>query len=403
MKQIYLDNAATTQLDKKVFDEMKPYLTYEYGNPGSMHQLGIRAKLAIDNSRKKVSEILNCSPEEIIFTGSGTESDNLAILGYARKNKDKGNHIITTSIEHHAVTDSFKRLEKEGFEVTFLDVDIDGFIDLEKLKKEIRDDTLFVSVIYANNEIGVIQDIKEISRICKERQVIFHTDACQAAGYLDIDVKNLGVDMMTLNGSKIYGPKGVGILYKRKGINIEPIIYGGGQEFNLRSGTENVANTVGFAKALELVEKHKESETKRITNLRDHMIDELLKIPETRLNGSREKRLPNNVNISFLNIEGESLILLLNEDGICCSTGSACTSHSLEPSHVIVALGLPHELGHSSIRFSLGKNNTREEIDYVLKKVPLYVEKLRKMSPLNYKMEEAVAKGRTPKEEIGEH
>ena len=397
MKSIYLDNAATTQLDKVVLDEMMPYLTIEYGNPGSMHHMGIQAKTAISNARTKVANLLNCQPDEIVFTGSGTESDNLAILGYARANKNKGNHIITTSIEHHAVLHSFQQLEKEGFRVTILNVNLDGFIDLEKLKKEITPETILVSIIYANNEIGVIQDISEIAKICKDQKIIFHTDACQAAGYLDIDVKKLGIDLMTLNGSKIYGPKGVGILYKRKGVKLEPIVFGGGQENNLRSGTENVANIVGFAKALDEVEKHKESETKRITKLRDYMIEELLKLPETRLNGSKEKRLPNNVNISFLNIEGESLILFLNEHGICCSTGSACTSHSLEPSHVIVALGLPHELGHSSIRFSLGKHNTNEEIDFVLKQVPIYVERLRKMSPLHYTMEEAVAKGPTPK------
>ena len=403
MKYIYLDNAATTKIDKEVLKEMMPYLTTEYGNPGSMHSLGLKAKNAVENARKRVAKVLNCSPKEVIFTGSGTESDNMAILGYARKNKNKGNHIITTPIEHHAVMDGFKQLKKEDFKVTVLDVDRDGFINLEQLKKIITEKTLLVSIIYANNEIGTIQDIEKISKICKEKNVVFHTDACQAAGYLDLDVKRLGIDMMTLNGSKIYGPKGVGVLYLKKGIKIQPIVFGGGQESGLRSGTENVANIVGFAKALELVEEHKEKESRRIKKLRDKLIDNLLKLPNTRLNGDREKRLPNNVNISFLNIEGESVILMLNELRICVSTGSACTSADLEPSHVIVSLNLPHEVGHSSIRMSLGKYNTEEEIDYVLEKIRSIVEKLRKMSPLTYTMKEAEAKGRTPKEEIGEH
>ena len=403
MKTIYLDNAATTRMDPVVLKSMLPNFTEEYGNPGSMHHMGLKARKDIAYAREKVASILNCSPKEIIFTGSGTESDNMAIFGYVRKNKEKGNHIITTPIEHHAIMDSYKRLEKEGFEVTILDVDREGFVNLEQLKSKITDKTILVSIIYANNEIGTIQDIPEISKICKEKRVTFHTDACQAAGYLDIDVKNLGVDMMTLNGSKIYGPKGVGILFKRRGIKIEPIVYGGGQEYNLRSGTENVANIIGFTKALEEVEKHREVETKKVTKLRDKLIDAFLKLPDTRLNGDRIKRLPNNVNISFLNIEGESVILMLNELGICVSTGSACTSADLEPSHVIVSLDLPHEVGHSSIRFSLGKFNTEEEIDYVIEVLPPIIKKLRQMSPLKYTMEEAEAKGRTPPEEVGDH
>jgi len=394
MSEVYLDNAATTRLDSTVLDAMLPYLKERYGNPNSMHNKGIEAKKAVAVARKQVAKIFNCAPCEVIFTGSGTESDNLAILGYARKNKDRGNHIITTKIEHHAVLDAFAKLEKEGFKVSYVDVDIDGIIDIEQLKKTITDDTILVSIIYANNEIGVVQDIKEIAKICKEKKVIFHTDACQAANYLNIDVQELGVDLMTLNGSKIYGPKGIGILYKKKDITIEPIVYGGGQEFGLRSGTENVANIVGFAKALEETEKHKEKEKQRLTELRDYLITELLKIKETRLNGHQTKRLQNNVNISFLNVEGESLILLLNEEGICVSTGSACTSRSLEPSHVITALGLPHEIAHSSIRFSMGKDTTKEDVDYVLGKIVPIVEKLRSMSPLNDSMEKALKKRR---------
>lgn len=390
MREVYLDNAATTKLDPIVLKEMLPYLTDKYGNPSSMHNMGNEAKKAVNNARKKVANILNCLPEEIIFTGSGSESDNLATFGYCRKNKDKGNHIITTKIEHHAVLDAFKRLEKEGFKITWLDVDARGIVNISQLKKSITEKTIFASIIYANNEIGTVQDIKEIAKICKEHNIVLHTDACQATNYLLMDVQALGVDMITLNGSKIYGPKGIGVLFKRKEIQIEPIVYGGGQEFGLRSGTENVANIVGFAKALEEVNKHKEEESKRLTKLREHMIKKLLEIPETKLNGHSIKRLPNNVNVSFLNIEGESLMLLLNEEGIYVSTGSACTSASLEPSHVIVALGLPHELGHSSMRFSMGKDTTKDDIDYVLEKLPLLVERLRDMSPLRKTMVEVL-------------
>mgnify|MGYP003968561481 CR=1 FL=1 len=399
-REVYLDNAATTKLDAEVLDVMLPYLKERYGNPGSMHNKGIQAKNAMDDARESVAKTLNCESEEIIFTGSGTESDNLGIIGYARKNKDKGNHIITTKMEHHAVLDSFDRLKEDGFEVTLIDNDIDGLIDLKQLKESITNQTILVSIIYANNEIGTIQDIKAISKICKEKNVIFHTDACQATSYSEMDVKELGVDLMTLNGSKIYGPKGIGVLYKHKNLKIEPIVYGGGQEFNLRSGTENLANIVGFAKALELVTAHKEEEVKKLVNLRDYMIENLLTIDRTRLNGHATKRLPNNVNISYLNIEGESLLLLLNEDGIYASTGSACSSASLEPSHVIVALGLPHELGHSSIRFSMGKDTTKEDLDYTIDKITKHVKYLRSISALNDTMDDVLNK--TNKQEYGE-
>lgn len=389
MRTIYMDNAATTKLDSEVLKAMLPFLKSEYGNPSSMHALGIRAKNAVSASRRRVAEILGCGEEEIIFTGSGTESDNLAVLGYARK-RGKG-HVITTKIEHHAVLDAVKRLEKGGFGATYLDVDIDGLIDLKQLEAEIRPDTILVSVIYANNEVGTVQDIAAIARLCRKMGVVLHTDACQATNYLDIDVGRLGVDMMTLNGSKIYGPKGVGVLYKNKKYDIEPIVYGGGQEFGLRSGTENVANIVGFSKALEMVQLHKDKETGRVRELRDYLTDGLLKIEETRLNGHRTSRLANNVNVSFLNVEGESLILLLNEDGVCCSTGSACTSASLEPSHVIVALGLAHELGHSSVRFTLGKDTTRQDLDFVIQQTRKHVERLRRISPLKKTMEEVLS------------
>lgn len=393
MRQVYLDNAATTRVDPDVLKEMLPFFSEKYGNPNSMHAMGIEARNAVEGARARVSKILGCAPDEIIFTGSGTESDNLAVFGYARKNKARGNHIITTRIEHHAVLDAFKRLESEGFEVTYLDVDIDGLVSLDSLKKALTGRTILVSVIYANNEIGVVQDIPAIAGLCRSRGVAFHTDACQAPNYLDIKVDSIGVDMMSLNGSKMYGPKGVGMLYRRKGIAIEPVLYGGGQEYGLRSGTENVANIVGFASALEGVDRRRAEDSARLQKLRDYLIKELLRIPETRLNGHPSRRLPNNANISFLNIEGESLILLLNEEGIYVSTGSACTSASLEPSHVIVALGLPHELGHSSVRFTLGRETTKDDIDYVLLKLLPLVERLRKISPLNDTMDEILKRG----------
>ncbi len=394
MKEIYLDNAATTKTDKRVLKEMLPYFKGKYGNPNSMHNKGIEARQAIEKSRKKVAEILNCESDEIIFTGSGTESDNLAIFGYARKNKSKGKHIITTKIEHHAVSNCFERLKKEGFDITYLDVDSEGFVCAEDLKKAIKKDTIFVSVIYANNEIGTVQNLKELSKVCKEKGVAFHTDACQAANYLDIDVSGLGVDMLTLNGSKIYGPKGVGILFKKKEIEIEPILYGGGQEKGIRSGTENVANIVGFAKALELVEEEKQEEVEKLTYLRDYFIEELLKIPDSKLNGPKKNRLPNNVNVSFANIEGESLLLLLNEKGIFASTGSACSSKDLAPSHVITSLGNSPEIAHSSMRFSLGKDTTKKQIDVALGYIEEFVDKLRKMSPLEFSIEELVMKNK---------
>ncbi len=391
--RVYMDNAATTRVDEEVLEVMLPFLGERYGNPSSMHAMGIDAKTVVGDAREKVAKLLGADEKEIIFTGSGTESDNLAIFGYCRKNKSKGNHIITTKVEHHAVLDSFERLKKEGFEVTLLDVDRDGLIDLEELKRAITDNTIFASIIYANNEIGTVQPIAEAAKICKEKGVVLHTDACQATNYLEMDVTKIGADLITINGSKIYGPKGIGVLYKKRDIMIEPIIYGGGQEFGIRSGTENVANIVGFAKALDMALNHRDEESIRVGKLRDKLISGLLNLPESRLNGTHEKRLPNNANISFLNLEGESLLLYMNELGIYASTGSACSSDSLEPSHVIIALGLPHELGHSSIRFSLGKDTTESDIDYVLKEVPPIVEKLRKMSPLHKTMEEAIAAG----------
>lgn len=384
-KEVYLDHAATTSVDKDVLEKMSPYFLEKYGNPGSFHDLGLEAKGALDDSRTRIAKILGCKSDEIIFTGSGTESINMAIKGIAFK-KGKG-HIITSKIEHHAVLHVCEYLEKKGFEISYIDVDKYGIIDLEKLKNAIRKDTFLISVMYANNEIGTIQPIKEISKIANENNISFHTDACQAAGLLDIKVHELGVDMMTINAGKIYGPKGVGLLYKKKDILIEPLIHGGGQEYDLRSGTENVPGIVGFAAALEKVQEKKNEETERLLELRSYFEKGLLKISKTRLNGHPEKRLANNVNISFMDIEGEAMLLYLNEKGICASTGSACASKSLDPSHVLLAIGLAYEASHGSIRFSMGKDTKKEDIEYVIEVMPEIVETLRKISPLNLNME----------------
>jgi len=373
-----------------------------YGNAGSLHSAGRKAKEALFEARKIVAQILNCKSGEIIFMGSGTESDNLAILGVARalrqnRGEQTKNHIITSSIEHHAVIYPCEQLQKEGFKITFAKVDRDGILELDEFKKIISDETILVSIMYANNEIGTIQPIKEIGEIVKnvrvdreKRQIktpiYFHTDACQAAGYLDLDVQKLGVDLLTLNGSKIYGPKGVGVLYVRAGVKIDPIIFGGGQENGLRSGTENVAGIVGLAKALEISNKKRATESKRETKLRDYFIKEILKtIPKTFLNGHAEKRLPNNINISVLDIEGEAMLLWLDKYGIFVSTGSACDSQSLEPSHVILALGKPYEYANGNLRFTLGRQTTKKDLDYVLKVLPKIVQDLRKISPVTAK------------------
>jgi len=395
MKKIYLDHAATTYVDERVFEEMKPYFMEKYGNPSSFHSLGLEAKDAVDNARKKVASLINADAKEIIFTGSGTESVNLAIKGVAFSLKDKGKHIITSKIEHPAVLNTCKYLEKQGFRISYLPVDKYGIVKLSALEKVIDNDTILVSIMYANNEIGTIQPIEEIAKICHKHGIIFHTDACQAAGLLEIDVKKLDVDLMSMNGSKIYAPKGVGCLYVRKGVKLEPLIYGGGHEFGLRSGTENVPYIVGFAKALEIAQAEKEKESKRLEKLRDMLIQGLMKIPGTYLNGHPKKRLPNNVNISFDAVEGEAILLHLNENGICASTGSACSSHSLEPSHVLKALGLPYEIIHGSIRFSLGKKTTEQDIEYVIKVMTKIIEELRSISPLSKQKKENTSMTKT--------
>jgi cysteine desulfurase len=386
-KEIYFDNAATTAVDPAVLNAMLPYFSRKYGNPGSFHNKGKEAKDAVENARSHVARILNCKLKEVVFTGSGTESINLAIKGVAFANKSKGNHIITSQIEHHAVLHTCEFLEKNGFEVTYLKVDKFGLVNPKELEAAITDKTILVSIMYANNEIGTIEPIAEIGKICRQKKVYFHTDACQAVGFLDLKVSNLNVDLLTLNGSKVYGPKGVGILYLKEGIEIEPLIHGGGQEFSIRSGTENVPSIIGFAKALTIAQENAKKESDRLIKLRDELISSLLKIPKTRLNGHSTERLPNNVNISFLDVEGEAMLLYLNEKGVYASTGSACTSKSLETSHVLKAIGLPYEASHGSLRFSLGKHTTLGEIKYLLRIMPKIVETLRKLSPLNLNME----------------
>ena len=386
-KIIYLDHASTTYLDPRVKKAMDPYFENIFGNPGSLHQLGLQTKHAVQESREIIAKQLNCKAEEIIFTSGGTESINLAIKGVALK-KGKG-HIITSKIEHPAVLETCKYLERKGFTVTYLEVNKFGLISLKDLERAIKSNTILISIMYANNEIGTIEPIKEIGRIAKKNKILFHTDACQAAGALDLDVNQLNVDLMTLNGSKIYGPKGIGILYKSQEVRLEPLIHGGGQESRTRSGTENVPGIVGFAKALELAQKEKEKENTRLTELRDYFIqDILIKIPKSFLNGHPNKRLPNNANISFLDVEGESIMLYLDDKGIALSTGSACSSTTLEVSHVLDAIGLVHDAAHGSIRVSLGKSTTKADLDYTIKEIVKIIKYLRQISPVKMELKD---------------
>ena len=383
MRNVYMDYAATTYVKPEVLEEMMPFFTEKYGNPSSFYGISRETKMAIDKAWSRVSKALNCDPNEIYFTGGGSEADNWAIKGIASAHRKKGNHIITTKIEHHAVLHTCEYLEKNGFEVTYLNVDKEGFIDLEELKNAITDKTILVSIMFANNEIGTIQPVKEIGEICRERKVLFHTDAVQAIGNIPVDVKEMNIDLLSLAGHKVYGPKGIGALYIRKGVRIDNLIHGGGQERARRAGTENTASIVGLGKAIELATESLEEHNKKITKLRDRLIDGLLKVPHTRLNGPRgEKRLPGNANITFEFIEGESILLSLDFEGVCASSGSACTSGSLDPSHVLLAIGLPHELAHGSLRLTLGDGSTDEDVDYVLEVVPPIIERLRNMSPL---------------------
>lgn len=383
MKNVYMDYSATTYVKPEVFEEMKPYFTEKFGNPSSFYSLARENTIAVMKGREKIAKALNANPDEIYITGGGSEADNWALKGIASAYKNKGNHIITTKIEHHAILHACEFLEKNGFEVTYLDVDEEGFINLDDLKNAITDKTILVSVMFANNEIGTIEPVKEIGAICHERGVLFHTDAVQAVGHVPIDVKDMNIDLLSLAGHKIYGPKGVGALYIKKGVRIHNLIHGGGQERGRRAGTENVPGIVGLGKAMELAAENLEEHSKRLTALREKLIDGLLKIPYTRLNGpTGDKRLPSNVNVCFRFIEGESILLSLDFEGIAASSGSACTSGSLDPSHVLLAIGLKHEIAHGSLRLTMGDGTTEEDVDYVLEKVPPIIQRLRDMSPL---------------------
>jgi len=378
--KIYMDNAATTPVANEVLKAMEPYFSKEFGNPNSLYDLGQKARDAVEESRKIVANMINAKPEEIIFTSGGTESDNLAIKGLALANESK-KHIITTKIEHHAVLETCKWLEKNGYEITYLDIDGYGLVNPEDVEMAIRKDTLLVSVMHANNEIGTIEPIKEIGTICRKKGVYFHTDAVQTIGKVPIDVKEMNIDLLSASSHKIYGPKGVGFLYVRNGIKIEPLIHGGGQENKMRSGTENVAGIIGFGAAIKLAKKNMRTESKTETKLRDYLIKEVMKIPKSYLNGHKTKRLPFNAHFWFSGVEGEAIVMLLDKYGIAASTGSACSSGSLEPSHVLTSIGLNEEQAHGSLRLTIGRQTTFKEIRYTVKALKKIVNKLRKMSP----------------------
>ena len=382
-KLIYLDNAATTKTAPEVVEAMLPYFSEAYGNPSSIYSLAGESRKAVDQARETIARALAARPEEIYFTAGGTESDNWALKATAEFYRKKGNHIITTKIEHHAVLHSCQWLEKQGFEVTYLNVDENGVVRLEELKAAIRPTTILISVMYANNEIGTIQPIREIGEIAHEHGILFHTDAVQAFGQLPIQVDDCHIDMLSASGHKLNGPKGIGFLYIRKGVKIRSFIHGGAQERKRRAGTENVPGIVGLGKAVERAVGTMEARTETEQRLRDYLIDRVLKeIPYARLNGHRSQRLPNNANFSFQFIEGESLLIMLDMEGICGSSGSACTSGSLDPSHVLLAIGLPHEIAHGSLRLTLNAEVTKEELDYMVDTLKRIVEKLRGMSPL---------------------
>ncbi|MDP3387396.1 MAG: cysteine desulfurase NifS [Eubacteriales bacterium] len=383
MRQVYLDNAATTMVHKEVVETMNKYYGNLFGNPSSIYDFGQTAKKAISSAREKIASVINANPDEVYFTGGGSESDNWAIKGVMTANRKKGNHIITTKIEHHAVLHTCEYLAKNGYEVTYLNVDSDGLISLKALEESIKDTTVMVSIMFANNEIGTIQPIKEIGDIAKRHGVLFHTDAVQAFGHVPIDVKEMNIDLLSASAHKIHGPKGVGMLYVRKGIKIDNLIHGGAQESKKRAGTENVPGICGFAKAAEMALETMNDKMASISVLRDKFLTEIpKKIENVKLNGHPTKRLPGNVNFSFEFIEGESLLLYLDMEGISASSGSACTSGSLDPSHVLMAIGLPHEIAHGSLRLSLSEFNTEEDVDYTIEKLIGVVHRLRQMSPL---------------------
>lgn len=384
-KQVYMDYSATTYTKPEVLEEMLPFFTENFGNPSSLYSFSDKTKKAVNLARERVAKALNAEKNEIFFTSGGSEADNWVMKGIAYANKKKGNHIITTKIEHHAILHTAQFLEKEGFKVTYLPVDEEGFVNVEDIKNAITDETILVSVMFANNEIGTIEPIKEIGKLCKEKNIYFHTDAVQAIGHVDIDVKDMNIDLLSMSAHKFYGYKGVGALYIKNGVKIQNLIHGGGQERGKRASTENIAGIVGLGKAIELAMENMPEENKKLSNLRGRLIRGIEeRIPEVKLNGPKDmsKRLPNNVNFSFIGIEGETLLLDLDMNGIFGSTGSACASASLDPSHVLLSIGLPHEIAHGSLRLSLGAKNTEEDIDYVLEVLPKIIKQRREMSPL---------------------
>ncbi len=382
-KMIYLDNAATTRTAPEVVEAMLPYFTENYGNPSSVYRFAAKNKCGVDRQREAIAEILGANANEIYFTAGGSESDNWAVKAAAEAYREKGNHIITTKIEHHAILHTAEYLEKQGYDVTYLDVDEDGFVDTDELEKAIRPETILISVMFANNEIGTVQPIKEIGRIAKEHGILFHTDAVQAFGQIPIQVDGLGIDMLSASGHKLNGPKGIGFLYIRKGVKIRSFIHGGAQERRRRAGTENVPGIIGLGTAAKRAARTMEERAERESALRDYLISRVMaEIPHTKLNGHATKRLPNNANFSFRFVEGEALLLNLDMKGICASSGSACTSGSLDPSHVLLAIGLPHEIAHGSLRLTLGEDTVKEEIDYVVDALKEIVKRLREMSPL---------------------
>ncbi len=384
MRNVYLDYSATTPVKDQVLQEMIPYFTEKFGNPSSLYDKGLESKDAVTHAREQVAELINAKPSEVFFTAGGTEADNWAVFGTAEKLKAKGNHIITTKVEHHAMLHSCAALEKDGFQVTYLDIDKEGFVDLKQLEEAITDKTILISIMLVNNEIGTIQPIKEAAAIAKRHKVLFHTDAVQGLGNVPIDVKDMGVDMMSLSSHKIYGPKGVGALYIRKGVSIANYMYGGAQENRKRAGTENLPGIVGFGKAAELAKANFDNHVKHCTQLRDYLKDRIInEIPDTFVNGTMEHRHPGNLNVTFEYIEGEAILLLLNQFGISVSTGSACSSASLEPSHVLSALGVPVEMIHGTVRFTVGDFTTKEDIDYVVDNLKTVVAKLREISSVN--------------------
>jgi cysteine desulfurase len=381
MRKIYMDYASTTPVDPRVLKAMEPYFNKEFGNTMSVHSAGRVVKAALEKAREKVSSLMRADSKELIFTGSATESNNFALKGIAFANRKKGNHIIVSSIEHDCILEASHWLEKQGFKITYLPVDKYGLVDPKEVENSITKDTILVSVMHANNEIGTIESIEEIGKICREKDVYFHSDAVQSFGKIPIDVKKMNIDLLTVNAHKMYGPQGVGALFIRKGVNIDPLLHGGGHEFGLRSSTTNVPGVVGFGAAADLRKKEMSDEAKKLTKLRDKLINGVLKIENSHLNGHPTKRLPNNANFWFAFIEGEALVLHLDMKGVEASTGSACSSSSLEPSHVLTAIGLKHEQAHGSLRLSLGKYNTESDIDYVLEVLPSIVKNLRVISP----------------------